>query len=130
MRHVLEHNPDWDIILDNALASFRKRFALVLFTPFSEETHPLDDGGLHDLSFRREDITDRFPSGCSYSEEHISPSDTQYGEEHVFYLEKAEIAAWQAKFKRLAPIPPVPVSESEIREGPAPEPRFWKYRVC
>lgn len=112
MRHVLEHNPDWDIILDNALASFRKRFALVLFTPFSEETHPLDDGGLHDLSFRREDITDRFPFGCWYSEEHISPSDTQYGEEHVFYIE------------RIQPIPPEPV----LRDLPSP--RHWEYRVC
>lgn len=31
IRHVLEHNADWPIILRNAVASFRNRMALVMF---------------------------------------------------------------------------------------------------
>jgi hypothetical protein len=36
MRHVLEHNWNWKRILANALNSFGKRMALVLFTPLEE----------------------------------------------------------------------------------------------
>lgn len=32
MRHVLEHNFEWKEILKNALASFTKRFVLIMFT--------------------------------------------------------------------------------------------------
>lgn len=33
MRHILEHNHDWRVILDNALNSFTKRMALILYRP-------------------------------------------------------------------------------------------------
>lgn len=33
MRHVLEHNIDWRVVLDNALQSFRRRMALIMFLP-------------------------------------------------------------------------------------------------
>lgn len=36
LRHVLEHNRGWRGILDNALASFTRRLALILFTPLAE----------------------------------------------------------------------------------------------
>lgn len=39
MRHVLEHNEDWKLILANAVASFGARFCLVLYTPLADETH-------------------------------------------------------------------------------------------
>ena len=35
IRHVLEHNENWQAILCNALASFTKRMALITFTPFA-----------------------------------------------------------------------------------------------
>lgn len=38
MRPVLEHNYQWEMILKSALDSFRKKFCLILFTPFVEET--------------------------------------------------------------------------------------------
>jgi hypothetical protein len=66
--------------------SFRKRLALVLFTPFSEETHQMSPGGLRDIFFREEDITRHF-DGCAFRREDLL-TDTQYGEEHVFYVEK------------------------------------------
>jgi hypothetical protein len=36
MRGVLEHNVDWRMILENALASFQKRMVLTFWTPWSE----------------------------------------------------------------------------------------------
>jgi hypothetical protein len=83
---VLEHNLDYEIVLRNVMQSFRKRLALVLFTPFSEQTHELSPGGLRDISFREEDITDFF-SGCTFWREDLE-TDTQYREEHLFYVER------------------------------------------
>jgi len=41
MRHILEHNYEWARILDNALASFTERMALILFTPEQETTEEI-----------------------------------------------------------------------------------------
>lgn len=92
MRHVLEHNADWRRILSNAVASFRKRMVLVIFTPFAESTRQVKTGvdftlvPVPDISFRKEDLTDCFQH-CTWSEESLK-TDTEYGTEHVFYLEK------------------------------------------
>ena len=37
LRHVLEHNDDWRLILANALASMRKRLVIVLSVPLADE---------------------------------------------------------------------------------------------
>lgn len=87
IRHVLEHNLDWDVILANAMGSFRKRLVLVTFTPFSDRTHPLAGGGLIDLSFRKEDLTGCF-AGCRWREEHYDMADAQYGINDMFYVER------------------------------------------
>lgn len=88
MRHVLEHNFDWQPILRNAIQSFRRRMVLVIFTPFADETRQIatawDD--IPDLSFRKTDLT-AFLTGCRYTEESL-PTRTLYGQEHVFYLQK------------------------------------------
>ena len=92
MRHVLEHNGEWRRILANAVASFTRRMVLIIFTPFVETTrqiatstvvtsHPVPD-----LSFRREDLTEYFDD-LTYTEESLA-TDTQYGVEHIFYIEK------------------------------------------
>lgn len=91
VRHILEHNHGWKKILENALASFQKKFALVMFTPFSSgETHSIGsnpEGTIPDLSFKKQDLLDligKFP----YTEESV-PSATQYGFEHVFYIARS-----------------------------------------
>jgi hypothetical protein len=64
MRHILEHNYEWARVLDNALASFTQRMALILFTPEREATQEIafqHDVGVPDIAFRLADITDRFP---------------------------------------------------------------------
>lgn len=92
MRHVLEHNADWRPILANATASFRRRMVLVVFTPFTESTRQIATETeftsipVPDISFRREDLIAFFQL-CTWSEESVK-TDTQYGTEHVFYLEK------------------------------------------
>lgn len=95
LRHVLEHNPRWEAVLDNALASFRKRMVLTLFTPWCERTsvimrYPDFNGSGHtmiDLGFRRGDIVDRFGDLHWTSREGI-PTQSQYGVEHIFFLHR------------------------------------------
>src|SRR5262249_37489055 len=90
LRHVLEHNHAWKDILDNALRSFTRRMVLVLFTPFSDVTRVIGFNpamGVPDISFARADIIRRF-TGLTWTLEENLPTTTQYGVEHVFYLER------------------------------------------
>lgn len=92
MRHVLEHNYDWREILANAVASFKKRMVLIIFTPLAETTRQiatsqiLTSSTVPDISFRKDDLTDFF-NHCKYAEELLA-TDTQYKTEHIFYIEK------------------------------------------
>lgn len=86
MRHVLEHNDDWQPILAGAVASFRKRMALIIFTPFAATTKVISFGFVPDISFRREDLT-RFLVGLTVTEQPVT-TNTWYGAEHVFYIER------------------------------------------
>lgn len=86
LRHVLEHNLEWERVLDNALRSARKRLAVVTFTPFGAETKVIawNPGFFEvpDISFRKEDLTARFPS---FTEETFETR-SQYWTETVFYI--------------------------------------------
>jgi hypothetical protein len=92
MRHVLEHNFEWRQILANAVASFQRRMVVVIFTPFAATTHRIVSATevtavpVPDIAFRKADLTRCF-AGCRYREESCRTR-TQYGTEHVFYLEK------------------------------------------
>lgn len=87
LRHVIEHNDPWQPVLDNAVATFRKRLALVIFTPFGEVTRRLTDQWPVDWSFRKDDLTARF-AGLHVRDEHADTA-VQYGHgEHVFYVER------------------------------------------
>lgn len=90
MRHVLEHNYAWKQIVDNAVASFTERMALVLFTPERAATEEIafqPDIGVPDIAFRLADITDRFPQDVTFTVQRIS-SATQYGSETILLLER------------------------------------------
>ena len=92
MRHVLEHNHAWRTILQNALESFTDRMVLIVFTPFAETTRVIatttgmTSVPVPDISFKRTDLTDLF-TDVRFHEEELR-TDTQYGTEHIFYLEK------------------------------------------
>lgn len=89
MRHVLEHNVEtWRDVLDNALRSFRRRMALVTFTPFAAETHVYKTeahagGELPYLRFRKADLVERM--GSLLVEERAAQTTHA---EHLFLLER------------------------------------------
>lgn len=87
MRHVLEHNWGWRAILANAVASFRKRMVLIVFTPLGDSEKRLDlDQAVPDLQLSRTEILGFF-EGLKVREETIR-SVTQYGTETLFYVER------------------------------------------
>lgn len=55
MRHVLEHNPDWPTILDNLLASFRHRAAVIVYTECSPAGTVFDSWAHDDIPVLRLD---------------------------------------------------------------------------
>lgn len=90
MRHVLEHNLDWEEILKNFMSSFTKKASLVFFTPWRDKTEAvLADGVrmIYDVLFKKEDITQHFIN-CKVTEEFLPVSKTAYGSETIFYLER------------------------------------------
>ena len=90
MRHILEHNHDWKKVLENALKSFKKKFVLVIFTPFQETTKVLalnaGYGNVPDIGFRKADLEDML-MGLTYSEQSLRTR-TQYGVEHIFFVQR------------------------------------------
>ncbi len=87
LRHVLEHNLEWRPILENALVSC-ERLALVIFTPFGDETKQIawnEPWGVPDMSFKKSDITDYF-SKYEWSEETIDKAGSVYNAETIFYV--------------------------------------------
>ena len=95
MRHILEHNPNWEVVLQNALASFKKRMVLTLVTPFVKKTQMLNeypnfcgtDYTMVDIAFRLEDITQYFNHLLWHGIYNIN-TNSQYNCEHIFYLER------------------------------------------
>jgi hypothetical protein len=85
MRHVLEHNDAWAVILANAVASFTRRMCLVTFIPLAGETRclaPQLPG--RDWQFAREDLVALMAG--TLREDFNVPSKTAFGSEHVFLL--------------------------------------------
>ena len=86
MRHVLEHNIEWELILRNALESFTQRMCLIIFTPFGVVTHDLSDAVIPDLSFAEGDLHPLLdPYLVGYDD---LSTGTQYGVERIYYLEQ------------------------------------------
>ncbi|MCI0546729.1 MAG: hypothetical protein L0027_05545 [Candidatus Rokubacteria bacterium] len=94
LRHVLEHNHDWQKVLENAIASFRRKLVVVLFTPFQSATRVLRinpdfhgrPGQIPDIGFSKADITEFF-TGLTVTEE-VLRTKTEYGMEVVFYVSR------------------------------------------
>jgi hypothetical protein len=90
MRHLLEHNYAWDKILASAVKSFRRKFCLILFTPFATETKEIAHNrasGIDapDLSFKRADLEQYFAASNWKLIENIK-TQSQYGVEHVYFI--------------------------------------------
>lgn len=92
MRHVLEHNYDWEAVLAGAVSSFKKKFCLILFAPFQVTTREIAHNKKHgvdvpDIAFRRLDI-ERFFEDLQWRLQDNIKTKTGYGVEHVYYVEK------------------------------------------
>lgn len=90
MRHVLEHNENWQLILHNAVTSFTQRMALILFTPMDAVTRQIawNPGyEVPDIAFAPADLESRFGRGVSFRVEDLRTA-SQYGVERVYYLER------------------------------------------
>jgi hypothetical protein len=92
MRHVLEHNYNWEKILKNAVKSFRRKLCLVLFTPFSgpsgttEITHNREHGvDVPDLALPQALIEEQFAE-CEFVIYDNLSTATGYGVEHVYLV--------------------------------------------
>lgn len=90
MRHVIEHNWEWAAILSNAMASFERRFFLVLFTPLTDG--PTIDiakrsflKGVPDLSLNRQQLLD-LTTGVDREIEMVATPHSQYGTECVLRM--------------------------------------------
>lgn len=94
MRHVLEHNYDWEKILFNSVNSATDKLCIVLFTPFLQNTkelkHCLNIGvDVPDLSLSKikfeEIINSVNPKSVKYE---FYNTQTAYNQEIVVYIEK------------------------------------------
>lgn len=91
MRHVIEHNYDWQCVLANALQCFTRKMALILFTPMSKETIEINyepDPGVPSLSFSLSDLDTVFNQFSVWNTHETLNTATQYGEETIFYIRK------------------------------------------
>lgn len=94
MRHVIEHNYEWEKVLNNALNSFTERMVLILFTPLSEETKEIYynvDPGVPDISFAETDLKRLFQlAGVVIERSETVSNHTNYGGETIYYLKKID----------------------------------------
>ena len=115
MRHTLEHNPDWEKVLKNAVSSFKKRFCLVLFTPFTDKTKVIAQNKKYgvdvpDISFNKKDLERTF-KGLNWKLTQNLKTKTGYGVEHIYFVEKPRIALITANLGGFdKAVPPVPQS--------------------
>jgi hypothetical protein len=89
LRGVLEHNYNWQKVLDNAVMSFTHRLCIVLFTPIVDETTVIVENvgnlGVPDIAFNINDIIDRI--GCGVEVDKFM-STSGYGEETVIKAQR------------------------------------------
>lgn len=97
IRHVIEHDEQWERILRNATASFGVRMMVVVFTPLLEAGGPAvkqigyqmlnPTDGVPDLSFSVDAIVEAVGRELLVGVQSIS-SATQYGAETLFTFER------------------------------------------
>ena len=98
LRHVIEHNQNWKIILENFLSGFTKKAVLTLFTPFMAETTTVaayenwrgTGTTMVDISLSYDELMSIISKhqDIKVKTELNLNTHTQYKVEHVFYLEK------------------------------------------
>jgi hypothetical protein len=99
MRHVLEHNEHWRLILANALESATSKVCIVLFTPFAETTEEVPGSRTRNAQYGVDVADFRLGRGefdeivAQYSQnktEQVFVTDTGYQGETVVLIAKQE----------------------------------------
>jgi hypothetical protein len=105
LRHVLEHNYTWPRVLDNAVASFRKRLCVVLFTPFADTTRELRHNrksgvDVPDLALSAAEIEAHF-KGLEWILIKDIKTTSQNGIEHVYCVWRPEPKGFWGRLRAL-----------------------------
>ena len=88
LRQVLEHNYEWQKILENAKKSFKKKLCITVHTPLSDTTHVLSTyNDIPDISFKLEDILDMLKD-YKVTTESVPTAPFEYGTETIIYVQK------------------------------------------
>ena len=91
MRHVLEHNYDWEQILQNALSSFTQRMSLIFYRPLKDKQKVIIPKNPVELDLPRPKLR-KMVDEVFVREEFVKPS--VHGFETIWYLEKGEKMPW------------------------------------
>jgi len=89
MREVLEYNTEWRKVLENVKESFKKKFCLIISTPFAEDTH-VDRyyRTIPEIRFKKQNILDMFPKDKFKLKEETIKTDHLYKQDWILYVEK------------------------------------------
>lgn len=87
MRGVIEHNPDWKLVLDNAVASAQERIVIVLFTPDGngEQIDFTAELGVPDIAVPHTEVADALRGAGFQVDQYTMPTTSHYGEETLFF---------------------------------------------
>jgi hypothetical protein len=90
MRHVLEHNSEWEKILSNVLDSAQERIALIVFTPNGkgEEIGYTEALDIYDYAINHATITKMIKDAGWTAKKSTNKTETQYGVETVWLAER------------------------------------------
>jgi len=93
MREVLEYNTQWKRLLDNVKKSFKKRFCLIISTPFANKTYiwlaeSTGKAKRIEFRFKKQDILDQFPKSKYKLNEELIKTNHLYNRDWILYVEK------------------------------------------
>lgn len=90
MRHVLEHNPDWRIILKNFLDSFTDRAVLILFTqPAYRDVNIDPTNDIPTMELCEKDFNDILNRpDLRINIEELKTNTAPYGYECIYFMER------------------------------------------
>jgi hypothetical protein len=86
LRHVLEHNREWNLVLENAVASASDRIAIVVFTPDGdgEQIGYTEELDVPDIAVPHKVIADAVKAAGFELEQYTMPTGSYYKEETLF----------------------------------------------
>lgn len=89
MREALEYNTEWRKILENVKKSFKKKFCLIISTPFAENTYIYRYyQSIPEIRFKKQNILDIFPKDEFKLKEETIKTNHLYNQDWILYVER------------------------------------------